>query len=517
MTFTKVLIANRGEIAVRVIRACRENGIATVAVFSDVDREALHVQMADEAYPIGPPPAAESYLAIDKIVGVARAAGAGAVHPGYGFLAENAAFAEACAEAGLIFIGPPAAAIRAMGDKTAARKLARQMGVPMVPGTLEPVADDETARRVARDIGYPVMIKAAKGGGGKGMRLVRREEDLVAALRMARGEAGSAFGDASVYLERAITEPRHIEVQVLADAHGRVVHLGERECSIQRRHQKLVEECPSPVVDAALRERLGQAACRVAKAAGYVNAGTVEFLVDADRNFFFLETNTRLQVEHPVTEFVTGIDLVREQLRIAQGEPLGYGQGDIRWRGAAIECRINAEDPFAGWLPSPGTITGLRAATGPWTRDDSGVYEGARISRFYDTLLSKLVVWGADRPAAIARMARALGEYKVVGVRTTIPVLERIMADEDFRAGRLSTAFLDARLPAWHASDGRHASVAVIAAVLAQYERLQHGSLGAAPHGVNAHADGGNAGGADGVGISGWRLGALPGWRRSMR
>jgi acetyl-CoA carboxylase, biotin carboxylase subunit len=477
MKIRKVLVANRGEIAVRVIRACREMGLATVAVFSEADREGLHVMMADEAHAIGPAPATESYLAIDKLVAVAKAAGADAVHPGYGFLAENAAFAAACAEAGLTFVGPPAAAIRALGDKTAARRLARDLGVPMVPGTVDPVAGDEEALRAAREIGFPVMIKAALGGGGKGMRLVRREADLAGALRMARGEAGGAFGDSSVYLERAIAEPRHIEVQVLADAHGAVVHLGERECSIQRRHQKLVEECPSPVVDARLREQMGEAAVRLAGAAGYVNAGTVEFLADADGRFYFLEVNTRLQVEHPVTELVTGLDLVREQLRIAAGERLGYTQADVTWRGHAIECRINAEDPFTGWLPSPGTITGLRAPSGPWVRDDSGVYEGATVSRFYDTLLAKLIVWGADRAAAIERMARALSEYKVAGVRTTIPVLERIVAHADFRAGRLSTAFLDRVMPQLRAADGRHQAIAVVAATLAQYERLGGGEL----------------------------------------
>ncbi|MGH7311995.1 MAG: acetyl-CoA carboxylase biotin carboxylase subunit, partial [Candidatus Rokuibacteriota bacterium] len=336
MRIAKVLVANRGEIAVRVIRACREVGLGTVAVFSEVDREALHVLMADEAYPIGPAPAAESYLAIERIVRVAKAAGADAVHPGYGFLAENAAFAEACAEAGLTFVGPPATAIRAMGDKTAARRLARELGIPTVPGTLEPVTSDEEALRIAHELGFPVMIKAALGGGGKGMRLVRRTEELGPGLRLARAEAGSAFGDASIYLERAIPEPRHIEVQVMADGHGHVVHLGERECSIQRRHQKLVEECPSPVVDAALRERLGEAACRVARAAGYVNAGTVEFLVDAERSVYFLEMNTRLQVEHAVTEMVTGVDIVQWQLRIARGERLPF-PSDIAPRGWAIE------------------------------------------------------------------------------------------------------------------------------------------------------------------------------------
>ncbi len=394
MKLKKLLVANRGEIAVRVIRACREAGIATVAVFSEADREALHVQMADEAYAIGPAPAIESYLVIDRIVQTARRAGADAVHPGYGFLSENAAFAEACAAAGLTFVGPPAAAMRQMGSKTAARTLARELGVPMVPGTLEVVASDAEAARVAGEIGYPVMLKAAMGGGGKGMRLVRRDADLAEALRAARAEAGAAFGDAAVYLERAIAEPRHVEIQILADTHGHVIHLGERECSIQRRHQKLIEECPSPLLDAVLRARMGDAACRLARAAGYVNAGTVEFLVDSERNFYFLEMNARLQVEHPVTEMVTGVDLVREQLRIAAGETLTLTQADVTWRGWAIECRVNAEDPFAGWLPSPGTITGLRAPSGPWVRDDSGAYEGYTIPRFYDTLLSKLIVWG---------------------------------------------------------------------------------------------------------------------------
>src|SRR6058998_3141603 len=493
MKIKKLLVANRGEIAVRVLRACRELGIATVAVFSEADREALHVQMADEAYPIGPAPAAESYLVVDRLVQTARRAGADAVHPGYGFLSENPSFAEACAAAGLTFVGPPAAAMRRMGSKTAARQLARELGVPMVPGTLEAVASDGEAARVAREIGYPVMLKAAMGGGGKGMRLVSREDDLTEALRAARAEAGAAFGDAAVYLERAVAEPRHVEIQILADAHDNVIHLGERECSIQRRHQKLIEECPSPLVDASLRARMGEAACRLARAAGYVNAGTVEFLVDAERNFYFLEMNTRLQVEHPVTEMVTGVDLVREQLRIAGGEKLALAQADVTWRGWAIECRINAEDPFAGWLPSPGTITGLRPASGPGVRDDSGVREGYTVPRHYDTLLAKLIVWGVDRDAAIARMARALAEYKIVGVRTTIPVLERIVAHEDFRAGRLSTAFIDRLLPGLQATGGRHDDIAIITAVLSHYERLRSVAPAAVSTTPNA-----------------WRLGAKP-------
>jgi acetyl-CoA carboxylase, biotin carboxylase subunit len=496
MKINKVLVANRGEIAVRVIRACREQGIASVAVFSDADREALHVLMADEAYPIGPPPPAESYLAIDKLVRVAKASGADAVHPGYGFLAENAAFAEACGAAGLVFVGPPPAAIRALGDKTAARRIARTLGVPTVPGTFEPVSGADAMRAAAREIGYPLMVKAAMGGGGKGMRVVRSESELENALTLARSEAAYAFGDGAVYLERYLAEPRHIEVQVLADARGHVIHLGERECSIQRRHQKLVEESPSPFVDGPLRERLGEAACRIAAAAGYVNAGTVEFLVDAERNFYFLEMNTRLQVEHGVTELVTGIDLVREQLRIAAGEALGYQQADVVLRGAAIECRINAEDPFSGWMPSPGTITGLRAATGPWVRDDSGAYEGYTVPRFYDTLLAKLMVWGVDRAAAISRMARALAEYKVVGVLTTIPVLAHIVAHEDFRAGKLSTGFLDRVLPTLTANRDGVRAVAIIAAVLAEYERLGRTDVEPPPPPSDN-----------------WRLGRRPGWR----
>jgi acetyl-CoA carboxylase biotin carboxylase subunit len=470
--FGKVLIANRGEIAVRVIRACREMGVATAAVHSEADRESLHVLLADEAIPIGPPPAAESYLAVERIIGAARSVGAEAIHPGYGFLAENGAFAEACAAAGLVFIGPPPAAMRSMGDKMAARRVAVQQQIPVVPGTEQPLSDDAQAARVALEIGYPVMIKAAMGGGGKGMRLVRAPGELAGALRAARSEAGAAFGDASVYLERYLDEPRHIEIQVLADGHGNVVHLGERECSIQRRHQKLVEESPSPFVDPELRRRMGEAACRVAAAVGYVNAGTVEFLVDRQRRFYFLEMNTRLQVEHPVTELVTGRDLVKEQLRIAAGEKLGFTQEDVTWSGSAIECRINAEDPYNGFIPSPGRIAGLRTPGGPWVRDDTGVYAGYTIPRYYDTLMAKLIVWGPDRAAAIARMARALGEYKVVGVRTTIPVLQHIMRDPDFVAGRLSTHFMERLMLSDRPEQGgTRRTVALIAAALTAYEQ----------------------------------------------
>ena len=470
--FGKVLIANRGEIAVRVIRACREMGITSVAVFSEADRESLHVLLADEAVCVGAPPATESYLVIDRIIAAARTTGAEAVHPGYGFLAENASFAEACAAAGLVFIGPPAAAIRSMGDKVAARQVAVRMNVPVVPGADRPIGDDAEAARIASAVGYPIMIKAALGGGGKGMRLVRAPGELAGALRAARSEAGAAFGDASVYVERYIEEPRHIEIQVFGDAQGAMVHLGERECSIQRRHQKLIEESPSPFVDADLRHRMGAAACRIATAASYVNAGTVEFLVDGARNFYFLEMNTRLQVEHPVTELVTGRDLVKQQLKIAAGQKLGFTQDDVVSRGWAIECRINAEDPYAGFIPSPGRIANVRPASGPWVRDDSGVYSGYTIPRFYDTLMAKLVVWGTDREAAIARMTRALAEYKVVGVQTTIPILEHIMRDENFIAGRLSTHFLDRMMDVDRpeAAGGRR-NVALIAAALAAYDR----------------------------------------------
>ena len=497
--FGKVLIANRGEIAVRVIRACRELHIKTVAVFSDADRESLHVLRADEAVGIGPAPAVESYLVIDRLIAAARSTGAEAVHPGYGFLAENAGFAQACQDAGLTFIGPPPAAIRAMGDKMAARRLAIKMGVPVVPGTEQPVADDAEAARVAGQVGYPVMLKAAMGGGGKGMRLVRAPGELAAALRAARSEAGAAFGDAAVYIERFVEEPRHIEIQVLADAHGGIVHLGERECSIQRRHQKLVEESPSSFVTPEMRRRMGEAACRVAAAAGYVNAGTVEFLVDRERNFYFLEMNTRLQVEHPVTELVTGRDLVKDQLRIAAGDKLGFGQDDVALSGWAIECRINAEDPYASFIPSPGHVAGLRAPGGPWVRDDTGVYAGCTIPRFYDTLMAKLIVWGPDRETAAARMARALEEYKVVGVQTTIPILQRIIAHADFSAGRLSTGFMERLLAADRPeAAGRHRRIALIATALTAYERAGRPASASAASAPSSSA---------------WRQALRPGWR----
>jgi acetyl-CoA carboxylase biotin carboxylase subunit len=443
--FHKVLIANRGEIAIRVIRGCRELGISPVAVYSEADRNALHVQMADEAYLIGPPPATESYLVIDRIIEAARACGAEAVHPGYGFLAENANFARACEQQGLVFIGPPSAAIELMGDKTAARRAMQTAGVPVVPGIDRFLQDDEEARQVIATMGYPVMIKAALGGGGRGMRLVHHEQQLAEALRAARSEARASFGDPAIYIEKYVTNPRHVEIQVLADAHGHVIHLGERECSIQRRHQKVVEESPSPPMTEDLRVRMGEAAVRAARAANYRNAGTVEFLVDENRNFYFLEMNTRLQVEHPVTEMVTGIDLVQAQLHIAAGAPLRHRQEDIVLRGAAIECRIYAEDPAYNFRPSPGKITVLQPPAGPWVRDERGVFAGGDVSPFYDPMISKLVVWGATRQAAIARMRRALGEYVIGGIKTTIPFHQWLMEDEDFQAGRLDTGFIERR------------------------------------------------------------------------
>ena len=392
--FQKILIANRGEIAVRVIRACREMGIATVAVFSEADRGALHVRMADEAYAIGPAPSRESYLVIEKIIDAAKRSGAEAIHPGYGFLAENASFAKACEDASITFIGPSAASIALMGSKIEARRAAAKYGVESVPGTLDPVQSNEEARRVAESVGYPIMLKASGGGGGKGLRFVSDAAELDGALRDTRAEALAAFGDDAVYIEKFVERPRHIEIQVLADRHGNAIHLGERECTIQRRHQKVIEECPSPIVDSELRARMGETALKVVKAANYYNAGTVEFLLDAQRRFYFLEMNTRLQVEHPVTEMVTGLDLVKLQLIVAAGEELPLRQDDVVMRGAAIECRIYAEDPDNNFFPSPGKIVRLRTPSGPGVRDDSGVYEGWTIPIDYDPLISKLAAWG---------------------------------------------------------------------------------------------------------------------------
>jgi acetyl-CoA carboxylase biotin carboxylase subunit len=444
--FRKVLIANRGEIAVRVMRACRELDIRTVAVYSDVDRKALHVRYADEAYPIGPAPSTESYLRIDRMIEVARRSGAEAIHPGYGFLAENPDFARACADAGLVFIGPPVAAMELMGSKTASRRALMQAGLPVVPGTDRNLETLEEVERVAGEIGYPVMLKASAGGGGKGLRLVFAPAELESAYRNARSEAQNAFNDPAIYLEKYLERPRHIEIQILGDQHGNLIYLGERECSLQRRHQKVMEECPSPLVDDDLRHRMGKTAVRIGKLAGYFNAGTVEFLVNQKREFYFLEMNTRLQVEHPVTEMVMGIDMVKEQLRIAAGEPLRWRQEDVRLRGAALECRIYAEDPANNFFPSPGLIQRLQAPRGPGIRSDSGVYEGWTVPLEYDPLLAKLVVWGNDRAEAVARLRRALSEYEVFGIKTTIPFFRRVVDHADFVAGRIDTGFIDRAL-----------------------------------------------------------------------
>ncbi len=440
--FQKVLIANRGEIALRVIRACRDLGLSSVAVYSDVDRDALHVRMADEAYHIGPAQATQSYLNIPTLIDVAKRSGAQAVHPGYGFLAENAAFVEACQAAGLIFVGPPAEAQLAMGEKTAARRTAQAAGVPIVPGAMTDVEDDAEAVEIAQRLGYPLLLKAAAGGGGKGIRFVREPKGLLSSLRTARSEARSAFGDGRIYLEKAIAPARHIEVQFIADTHGNVVHLGERECSIQRRHQKLIEESPSPIVDAELRARMTTAAVNLIRSIHYVNAGTAEFLVGPDRNFYFLEVNARIQVEHPVTELCTGIDLVQEQFRVAAGLPLSFTQDQIELRGSAIECRISAEDPENRFLPATGTVQALQEPSGPGVRVDSGLYPGLQVPLFYDPLLSKLIVWGKDRAQAIARMRRALAEYQIVGVRTTLPFARWLMEQPRFLAGDMSTDFI---------------------------------------------------------------------------
>jgi acetyl-CoA carboxylase biotin carboxylase subunit len=475
----KVLIANRGEIAVRIIRACRDMGLATVAVYSDCDRTSRHVRMADEAVAIGPNPATESYLRIEAIVAAARASGADAVHPGYGFLAENEDFAAACRQATLTFIGPSPEAIVLMGSKTAARRTAMAVGVPVVPGTDDALASDaphDEIARVADSIGYPIMIKAVAGGGGKGMRLVERAADLASAVRGARSEAATAFGDSAIYLERRLVGPRHIEVQILADQHGRVLPFVERECSVQRRHQKVIEETPSPAVTPALRARLAEAAAAVARSAGYTNAGTIEFLLDDDGAFYFLEMNTRIQVEHPITEMVTGVDLVQWQLRIARGEPLTLSPAALLAPlGHAIECRIYAEDADAGFLPSPGTITALRTPAGPGVRDDGWVERGTEVTTFYDSLLSKLIAWGSDRTEAIARMRRALREYEVIGVQTTVPFFHWMLQNPAFLEGRVHTSFLDEllqqRLGGF--SDGADLSLVEVATVAACVARMQ--------------------------------------------
>jgi acetyl-CoA carboxylase biotin carboxylase subunit len=481
----KVLIANRGEIACRVMRACRELDLRTVAVFSDADRAAVHARMADEAVGIGPAPARDSYLVIDKIVDAIKKTGADAVHPGYGFLSENAAFAEAVAAAGATFIGPPPSAIRAMGGKTSARALMQAAGVPVVPGDNGPggkgFAGPAEARAAAARIGYPVMLKAAAGGGGRGMRLVDAEDKLEAALAGAQREAKASFGDDTVYIEKAIVRPRHIEIQVFGDEHGGAVHLYERDCSIQRRNQKVIEESPSPALDDDARARMGEVAVRAARSVGYVGAGTIEMLFDsATRGFYFLEMNTRLQVEHPVTELVTGVDLVRWQLAIAEGERLPMAQAEIPRRGAAIECRVYAEDPVK-FLPSPGTITSLRVPSGPGIRDDSGVTAGSVISVHYDPMISKLCAWADTRPAAVARMRRALAEYHVGGIRTNLPFHRQVMRHAAFLAGEYDTGFIDrhkAELAPAEPDDDT-AELAAVAAALAagQAEARQESEL----------------------------------------
>jgi acetyl-CoA carboxylase, biotin carboxylase subunit len=477
--FKKILIANRGEIAVRVIRACIEMRIATVAVYSEADRGALHVRMADEAVFIGPAPSRESYLVTDKILGAAQLTSADAVHPGYGFLAENALFASACRNAGLTFVGPSPNAIAMMGSKVESRRAALRFGVPMVPGTVDPVERDEDARAIALSVGYPIMLKASAGGGGKGMRLVRSDAELTDELRNTRAEAMAAFGDGAVYIEKYVAEPRHIELQVFADHHGNSVYIGERECTIQRRHQKVIEECPSPVMDMDLRQRMGKAALDVVRAADYTNAGTVEFLVDRNRDFYFLEMNTRLQVEHAVTEMVTGIDLVKEQIRVAAGEKLSFTQKDVVMKGAAIECRVYAEDPDNNFFPSPGTIRLLRTPSGPGIRDDSGVYEGWTVPIDYDPLISKLVAWGATRDEAMDRMLRALCEYRVEGIQTNLDFFRRILNDADFRIGQFDTGYIERWMKnriAPKAPSQAELDIAVASAILADSERIKSAS-----------------------------------------
>ncbi|MCL6638011.1 MAG: acetyl-CoA carboxylase biotin carboxylase subunit [Alicyclobacillus sp.] len=442
--FKRVLIANRGEIAVRVIRACRELGIETVAIFSEADRDALHVQLADEAYCIGPTPSKQSYLHIPSIMSVAMLTGVDAIHPGYGFLAENADFAEVCETCGITFIGPSARAIDTMGDKSQAKQTMRAAGVPTVPGSDGLLADAEEALAVAERIGFPVIIKATAGGGGKGIRVVRDAQALRQAVTMAQGEAQAAFGNGGVYLEKYIERMRHVEIQVLADRHGNVIHLGERDCSIQRRLQKLVEEAPCPVLPESTRVAMGEAAVAAARAVDYVGAGTVEFIYAPDEDrFYFMEMNTRIQVEHPVTEWVTGVDLVREQILVAAGEPLSVQQADIQLRGHAIECRINAEDPDHQFMPSPGVIRDYLPPGGIGVRVDSAVYPGYRVPPYYDSLLAKLIVWAPTRLQAIDRMLRALTEFRVEGVKTTIPFHQKVMRNPRFRAGDVTTRFLE--------------------------------------------------------------------------
>jgi|DewCreStandDraft_2_1066082.scaffolds.fasta_scaffold00212_29 acetyl-CoA carboxylase biotin carboxylase subunit len=468
--FRKLLVANRGEIALRVIRACRDLGIQSVAIYSEADRAALHVRQADEAYLIGPPPPRESYLNIPRIIEVAKKAGVDAIHPGYGFLAENAAFAQACQDNGITFVGPSPEVIGLMGDKLRARQVMREAGVPVVPGTGQ-LRDTEEALAAAREIGFPLLVKAAAGGGGRGMRTVTRAEELASALELARREAGAAFGDDTLYIEKLLSPVRHIEVQVIGDLHGNVVVLGERECSIQRRHQKLIEEAPSAAVDQRRREYLQELATLAARHVGYYSAGTLEFLLDSQGNFYFLEMNTRLQVEHPVTELVTGVDLVVDQILVAAGEPLGYCQADVQLRGWAIECRINAEDPYSNFRPSAGTLHYVRLPGGPGVRVDSALDTGVDVAPYYDPLIAKLITWGRDRQQAITRMKRALAEFKVVGVSTNIPFHMQVMNEPAFVAGKFDTGFVEKHFQAQRDSQREERAAMLLAALLAHSRR----------------------------------------------
>lgn len=498
--FEKVLVANRGEIAVRILRACRELGLKTVTVYSDADRSALHVRYADEAYPIGAAPPRESYLRMERIIEVAQKAQAEAIHPGYGFLSENPQFARACQAAGLAFVGPRPEALELLGNKIAARRVMANSGVPVIVGSGEQ-SQDQDLMAAAQRIGFPLLVKAAAGGGGKGMRIVRSAEELPGILASASREAETSFGDGTVYLEQLIEGVRHIEFQILADEHGHVIHLGERECSIQRRFQKLIEEAPSPALDSALRERMGQAAVEVALAAGYTNAGTVEFLLDKNLKFYFLEVNSRLQVEHPVTEMVTGIDIVKEQFRIASGRKLRYRQEDIEPHGWAMECRILAEDPDEGFVPSIGRVSTVFEPSGPGIRVDSGIYEGFEVSLYYDSLISKLITWGETRPEALLRMQRALEEYRIVGIKTSIPFYQRLLTSFRFIAGQLHTGFLDQGCPPIEEGEPAQLEAAAIAAALAYHHRSQRpGSV---------------ATGSDQTGVSNWKRSGR--WRSAQQ
>lgn len=474
MSFNKVLIANRGEIALRIVRACRELGIQSVAVYSDVDRKSLHVRYADEAYLLGSAPSAESYLRIDKILEIAKKCKAEAIHPGYGFLAERADFAQACLDEGFLFIGPSPEAIHKMGDKSIARATMKEAGVPVVPGTEgELKLNNDKLIENAVQMGFPVLIKATAGGGGKGMREVKKLEDMETAIQNARREAKSSFGDDTIYLEKAIENARHIEIQVIADNYGNVLHLGERECSIQRRHQKVLEEAPSPFVldDEEFRQKMGSMAVKAAHAVNYINAGTIECLVDREKNFYFLEMNTRLQVEHPVTEIVTGVDIVKEQIRITRGRHLRHKQSEMHMNGWAIECRVNAEDPYNNFMPCTGTISEHFVPTGPGVRVDTGVFNGYTITPYYDSMISKLIVWGETRAQAILRMRRALEEYKIVGVITNLPFHQNMMGQHRFLAGNFDTRFVEERFSMRKAEEDKdtHPEIAAIVASLAAH------------------------------------------------